>query len=365
MRTLLFLIFCLSGSGLAQDPEPPASVPLPAGATQWKLIFNDDFPGAAYDTSNWNPYADWGGNGSFNNGRERYYASQIRLSDGVCHLVAEPNPGATEFTGSYRSGELISARANTNASTPYKFSFLYGYVETRIKIVNVSGFFGAFWMLPCKKNYTYEWEIDILEVLGTEDQTMFQTYHYCEGLPLDQSRDASWTPNQGLNNNGDAPVLDYSTGYHTFGLDWQPDHLTFYIDGIASGTFPTPGANNSNIANTPGYILIQQMVENNWCRSWDLLVPDTSTSRDTFHIDYVRVWQGDSGPGVEAAPALAAGPGARVEMTVYNIKGQTVRRQRDAAPGDGALLRGLPNGLYLIRITAGRDIHFKKRVVIR
>jgi len=121
---------------------------------------------------------------------------------------------------------------------------------------------------------------------------MFQTYHYCPGLPLDQSRNTSWTPNKGTGNNGNAPVIDYSTDYHTFGVDWQKDHLTFYIDGIASGTFPNPGTNNSNIPNTPGYILIQHMVENNWIRSTGHLLPDSTKSVDTFHIDYVRVWQG-------------------------------------------------------------------------
>ena len=45
----------------AQDPQPPASVLPPAGASSWKLIFNDNFDGTSYDTSRWNPYADWGG----------------------------------------------------------------------------------------------------------------------------------------------------------------------------------------------------------------------------------------------------------------------------------------------------------------
>jgi len=365
MRALLFLMMGLSVSASAQDPQPPTSVPLPADASKWKLILNENFSGTAYDTSRWNPYADWGGNGSFNNGRENYYASQVRLSNDICNLVAEPNPGVTGFTNSYKSGELISARGNTNASAPYKFSFLYGYVEARLKIVNISGFFGAFWMIPCKKNYTYEWEIDILEVLGSEHRTMFQTYHYYPGLPIDQSRNTSWTPNQGLGNNGNAPVLDYSTAYHTYGLDWQRDHLTFYIDGIASGSFPNKGANNSNIANTPGYILIQQMVENGWCRSWNALVPDTFSSRDTFHIDYVRVWQGDTGIGVETGlPAPLLRTGTCEKALAYDIRGREVRRQKGPFTFETAE-RGLANGIYLWRIRQGNDETLVKRVVLR
>src|SRR5271157_3587178 len=104
----------------AADPLPPAAVPLPTGMNSWKLILNENFDGTAYDTSIWNPYADWGGVGSFNNGRENYYPSQIQVNNGVCHLVAQPNPGVTTFTNSYKSGELISARANTSSLTPYK-----------------------------------------------------------------------------------------------------------------------------------------------------------------------------------------------------------------------------------------------------
>jgi beta-glucanase (GH16 family) len=291
----------------AQAPQPPPAVPIPKGSDSWKLILDEGFDGAAFDSSIWNPYADWSGNGSFNNGREKYHPSQVGLSGGICNLVAEPEPGATAFEGSYRSGELLSARANTQAATPYKFSFQYGYVEARVKIVNVPGFFGAFWLLPAKKNFTYEWEIDILEVLGHDHRTMFQTYHYSPGLPADVDRNASWTPNRGTGSNGSAPVLDYSQGYHTFGVDWQADHLAFYIDGIRSGAFPSPGTDNANIPRAPGYILIQQMVENNWIRSTEQLLPDPSASVDTFHIDYVRVWQGAVADGLRSAAPARAG----------------------------------------------------------
>ena len=356
----------------AADPQPPAAVPLPSGMSSWKLILNENFDGTAYDTSIWNPYADWGGVGSFNSGRENYYPSQIRVSNGICNLVAEPNPGATTFANSYKSGELISARANTGSATPYKFSFLYGYIEARLKIVNVSGFFGAFWMLPDKKNFNYEWEIDILEVLGHDHRTMFQTYHYYPGLPLDQTRNTSWTPNRGSGNNGNAPVLDYSTGYHTYGVDWQLDHLTFYIDGIASGTFPTPGTNNTNIPRTAGYILIQQMVENSWIRATAQLLPDSTASVDTFHLDYVRVWQGVNGNGIitmppvpgqkpftEVSPLIAhgrvtfvvnsKGPKRIAAVTVYDDQGRLVRRLTGRNPvWDGANEQGtnVKPGLY-------------------
>jgi beta-glucanase (GH16 family) len=304
--------------------------------SSWNLILNENFDGTAYDTSIWNPYADWGGVGSFNNGRENYYPSQIQVSNGVCHLVAQPNPGITTFANSYKSGELISARANANSLTPYKFSFLYGYVEARLKIVDVSGFFGAFWMLPDKKNYNYEWEIDILEVLGNDPRTMWMHYNWFDGLPSDSARNKSWTPNKGTGNNGTGPAMDFSKAFHTIGVDWEPDHLTFYLDGTAAGSFPTPGANNANIARTPGYIIFQQMVENDWCRAAACTLPNASAT-DTFDIDYVRVWQGSSQSGIREGGIIIRGAENKIEVFPNPMHGQTAfifrngGRQRIAA----------------------------------
>ena len=327
-----FFIYFSFGMGLfiigipkcvqAADPLPPASVPLPTGAASWKLILNENFDGTSYDTSIWNPYADWGGNGSFNNGRENYYPSQIQVSNGVCHLVAQPNPGITTFANSYKSGELLSARANTDSLTPYKFSFLYGYIEARLKIVDVSGFFGAFWMIPDKKNYNYEWEIDILEVLGNDPHTMWMHYNWYDGLPADQARNKSWTPNLRTGNNGSGPAMDFSKAFHTIGVDWEPDHLTFYLDSIAAGTFPTPGVNNSNIARTPGYILFQQMVENDWCRAAACTLPNLSAT-DTFDIDYVRVWQGSNQSGIREGSGIVPAADKSIEVFPNPMHGKT------------------------------------------
>lgn len=381
------LVLVIASNPLSEEPTPPVSVPLPAGAIAWKLLFNDEFDGAAYDTSKWNPYADWSGNGSFNNGREKYSTSQIKLSNGICNLIAQPDPKATEFTGSYKSGELISARANTSSSTPYKFDFLYGYVEARLKIVEKPGFFTAYWMLPSKKDYNYEWEIDILEQLGGQNKTMFQTYHYTPGLANGVARNTSWTPNDGLNNNGKAPVLDYSKDFHTVGVDWQPDHLTFYIDGIASGSFPNKGSDNSNIARTRGYILIQQMVENSWCRSWDLLAADSTKTADTLQIDYVRVWQGTNKkmgmPGatpektVHLAPSTIhgqvnfstiSGYAVPSTVTIYDESSRLVRRISgrqltwDWTDRTG---RPVPPGLYFYALNCGGSIQTGKVMRLR
>jgi len=38
-------------------------------------------------------------------------------------------------------------------------------------------------------------------------------------------------------NNGACTVRDYSQDWVRFGVDWQPDHIAWYIDGVKRGEF--------------------------------------------------------------------------------------------------------------------------------
>ena len=50
-------------------------------------------------------------------------------------------------------------------------------------------------MLPTNPSFSYDTEIDIVEILGGHPDTVFMTYHY-------NGRGSSFTPNNGLHNNG-------------------------------------------------------------------------------------------------------------------------------------------------------------------
>jgi len=41
-----------------------------------------------------------------------------------------------------------------------------GYLESRMKFPGTPGFFTAFWMLPTNPSFSYNTEIDIVEILG-------------------------------------------------------------------------------------------------------------------------------------------------------------------------------------------------------
>ena len=77
-------------------------------------------------------------------------------------------------------------------------------------------------------------EIDI-EILG-KDTTKVQLNYYKDG--------------QGGHEFMYDLGFDASEAYHTYGFDWQPDHITWYVDGKAVHTM------YGNMPNTPGKIMM-------------------------------------------------------------------------------------------------------------
>src|SRR4029434_5523272 len=98
----------------------------------------------------------------------------------------------------------------------------------RMKFPGTPGFFTAFWMLPADPTYNYRSEIDIAEILGGYPDTIFMTYH------PPPTRDGP-SINNGLHNNAACPVKNYSLDWVRIGLDWQPDHVAWYLDGVKCG----------------------------------------------------------------------------------------------------------------------------------
>jgi glycosyl hydrolase family 16 len=264
---------------------PPA--PVPAGK-HWKISFATEFTGTSFDHSKLTPCFDWNTGSctsSFNNGREHYQPSQVGVSDGLAHLIAAPlnppyaNSACQNGSCTYKAGLLSTARPNASDSK-YLYTFTYGYVESRFRFPATRGFFTAFWMLPADPTYSYRSEIDILEELGNDPTTMFMTYGY-------NNRSQSYTPNKGQYNNGACPVKDYSKEYVRMGMDWEPGHIAWYIDGKKCGEFD---GTSSQIENGPMQLILHMMVDNDWQRRWNVGLTDPTLTRE-LDVDYMRVYQ--------------------------------------------------------------------------
>lgn len=267
-------------------PLPPAPT---AAGKQWEVVFSEEFSGTSLDSTKLTPCFDWNYGGcteSFNTGKERYLPSQVRISNGTAKLVAEPlsppypSGGCYQGQCTYKAGLISTARPRADSGLPYLFAFTYGYVESRMKFPSTPGFFTAFWMLPANPSFSYETEIDIVEILGGHPDTIFMTYHY-------GGRSRSYNVNNGLHNNGACAAKDYSSDFVTFGLDWQPTYVAWYIDGVKCGQF---SGSTSTIEDGPMQLILHMMIDNQWERDWGSVLPSQDLVRQ-LEVDYIRVYQ--------------------------------------------------------------------------
>ncbi len=270
-----------------------AAEPQPSGQTSgWDLIFTDEFNGTALDLTKWimcNPSFASSCN-PWNNEKEKFNTSSsgnqnIVVSDGVLHLVTTKDSKGQIWSGMVSTGPN---KFNYNQPGYQSFQFTYGYYEGRVRMPKGNGFWPSLWMLPDQDKYG-AWpdsgEYDVVEIPGNTPTEYHFTSHWgpngsgiC-GHPC--------TPQQ-------ATIADSSADYHTYGFDWEPDGLTWYVDGQKMGNKVTdPGA----IKQTPFYIIANFSVGGDWGPLHG--APDATTKFPaSMDIDYLRVWQKSVGTQV-------------------------------------------------------------------
>jgi beta-glucanase (GH16 family) len=242
------------------------------------LIWSDEFngpAGASPDPANWS--FDTGGGGWSSDELQSYTSRPQNASlDGEGHLVitarAENYTGPEGITSKYTSARL---------QTLNTFQFQYGLAEARIQVPSGQGLLPAFWMLG---NNCYEsaeaWpgcgEIDVMEVLGSEPNILNGTLH----APW------PWAPN-GEGGTVESPT-PLSGGFHTYGVEWSPDRITFLLDGTAYETItPDLPAGAAWPFQHPYFLLLNLAVGGDWPGA-----PNASTQFPArMTVDWVRVWQ--------------------------------------------------------------------------
>lgn len=255
----------LTRSTITGAVTPPAPKPLGPGGT-WNLIFSDDFAGTALDLTKWRPNwlgaADTSITGPPDPAEMNAYdPDRVTVTGGALSLTAAVQAttvGGTPYV--YASGLVQSSG---------KFSFLYGYAEARLwwepnthKEWGALGGPGpnwpAWWLSPTPGGAVEE--IVVAEVLGDNTQP---SYRWDPGSST--TTPAAW-----------AGAMPYSgDGFHVFGVDWRPDGLTFYYDGVPvhAYTFAVP-------TTLPHFLVLNLGLSGTQVKT-----------PDTLKVDYVRVWQ--------------------------------------------------------------------------
>ena len=197
------------------------------------------------------------------------------VSNGVLSITATPAAaGSNPYGLPYDSG----------VATTYKsFAQLYGYFEVKAELPAGPGLWPAFWLLPADNVNTAE--LDVFEVLGNAAATIYETTH---GSNTDGSNAGQQQIINGTNT---------STGFHTYGVDWEPNTITFYIDGQAVATDPTPASMDK-----PMYMLLDLAVGGTG--SWPGATNSSTQFPAAMQIDYVRAYATANTVDVSGTDAL-------------------------------------------------------------
>lgn len=205
----------------AQGQTTPSATTLPVVVppSGYELVWRDEFVGQRLDAATWNVE-----NSTFGDGNDElqcYTPDNVSVDaeTGVLVLSARaesvtcPNGDVRSFS----SGKVTTEDLAT---------WTYGWFEVRARVPEGQGLWPAIWLSPNDSVYG-DWpasgEIDLLEVRGQRPDTARVNLHYL-GPDLRRAQsplDVDATPGRG-----------FADTFHTFAVQWEPDRITWYVDGL-------------------------------------------------------------------------------------------------------------------------------------
>lgn len=232
----------------------------------WQITFSDEFNRNKLGCK-WNDQ--WGLPGQYWSPNKVSWSSEVMYPWNVYlngqqlliqHIVLNKGTSTT-------ADDEITAGVVTTRGV---FAQKYGYFEAKMQMCGYPGVLNAFWMQYNPDSWPPE--IDVIEVLGNQPTTPYTTIHYGPAFPNNLS--AGYHRNTGVN---------YTTGYHYYGVEWNPQQLIFYIDGQEYWRVANPGGN----FNKEMYLQFNIHSGNSWSG-----YPPAGVQQSCFmHVDYVRVYK--------------------------------------------------------------------------
>lgn len=253
--------------------------------TGFKLVFEDNFDGNSLDSRYWN-YEEHE-RGWVNNEQQRYANKAECEAKGIVYV----KDGNLVINPQNYNGDIVSGRINTK----YKADYTYGIFECRAKVPSGNGYLPAFWMMPTNEATYGDWprcgEIDIMEVLGRETNCSLSTLHFGNdtGSGHIQKQGKYWI-------NG-----SFASDYHTYTCKWDPDEITFYVDGrqtykVTSDQWWTGGSGKARAPYDQNFYMILNVAIGG---EWPGYVNPYQAlpGNPQMKVDYVRAyqWAGNTG----------------------------------------------------------------------
>jgi len=208
----------------------------------WTMTAHDEFDGDSLDEDIWKPYT-----GRTTDDVGQHDPDNLSVSDGTLKLTS---------------------RGDTSAGMEWLGGQQYGRWEARVRSQRGNGYGPVLLLWPDSEHWPEDGEIDIMEIPKGDRKKASFTVHWGE----DNSQD------------GGSAQADF-TQWHTFAVEWSPDHIIGYVDG--KQIYET----TKKAANPPGpmHFVIQQDIGpygDDWIPARDDSTPGTCT----FEVDWVRIY---------------------------------------------------------------------------
>jgi len=214
--------------------------PTIAGLQIGNLLWSEDFLGASTDyinLKNWSarnchrvPVSN-GGGACFGVESQYYAPSAISLDgskDGAAIITTTRLQNTKPADAGTCLGDFGCKFVSGRFDTHEKVSFLYGYIEARIKMPSGSGNHPAFWMLGDNINqvgWPTTGEMDITEIHSDVPNETTAAINYS----TINSPNTCCTNAKYVTDKIDLGS-DVSQGYHLYALAWLPDSISYYAD---------------------------------------------------------------------------------------------------------------------------------------
>ncbi len=242
----------------------------PTTYTGYEKVWQDEFSGTSLDLTSWG--FDVGG-GGWGNNELQYYTNNrpenVYLDNGKLVIQAKKET----FSGrEYTSTRLL---------TKGKREFTFGRIDIRAKLPVAKGLWPALWMLGKKIDQT-NWplcgEIDIMELVGTNPNKVYGTWHWGNSAGVRQLFGTNYT----------LPSGTFADKFHVFSLVWEADKGEIFMDDISYFKFDKSKVGTAAYPfNEPFFLIFNVAVGGDWPGA-----PDASTNfPQQMVVDYVRVFK--------------------------------------------------------------------------
>jgi beta-glucanase (GH16 family) len=306
---LFSVLLLLSAQSVMADP-------------QWTLVWDAEFKGPANSSPDPTYWTYDTGGGGWGNGELETYTNTTAnaYQDGNGHLVIQ---------ALYNNGNYTSARMKTQGV----FDQAYGLIEASIQLpAGGSGIWPAFWMLG-QNIGSVGWpacgEIDMMEDGLPWSNTVFGGHVHG---PMPGGGD--YNGGAGAGTNTTLPSGTVNSGFHTYGVQWSPNQIQFFVDGSIYQTLTPSNVPGTWVFGHPFFILLNLAVGG----------PSGSPGGTAFPqqmlVNYVRVYKlTDNGTSPHNGAA------ATVPGTVQAENYDTYNDSTDPTePGEGFAYNALQTG---------------------